>query len=482
MPKRTPLQLNLDEARGLQLAAQQLFDAPPPHPDGNALARLIDHLGVVQIDTISVVARSQYLVLWSRLGPFDPKLLGELLYPRRTIFEYWSHVASILPMTDYPYHRLNMLTAQEDHPYDGVRDWLTNEHTALSDTLRQIRERGPLASADFERAPDAQRTGPWDWYGPKESRRALEILWMAGELMIHSRRAGQKVYDLRERVLADLAGALPSDDALPTPADQVRHFARRSSRALGVVTPAWLWDYFRLRPRLKYVQLLKSGRIGNIPRSAHPPKRGKNGNGAPLLIAANDGAALPLLAGEGSRGTRSSALALAHAALDEQVRDGALVPATIAGIAGPAYVAAERLPDLERLRAGVQPSRTTLLSPFDNLIWDRARTRALLNYEVVFEAYVLAEKRRFGYYCLAILHRGQLVGRVDLKADRAAKTLLARALYLEPGVPVDDALVSGLAASLLDLARFLNLLAVRLGSSNPPALAPALLEHLGSHA
>ena len=464
MPRRTPVALTLDEARGLQLAAQQLFDPPAPDPDLDAVARLIDALGVVQIDTISVITRSQYLVLWSRLGPYDPKLLGDLLYPRRAIFEYWSHVASILPMSDYRYHRPNMLSAQHDHPYWGVRDWLGNGHSALHDTLQAVRERGPLASADFERAEGAQRTGPWDWYGPKESRRALEILSMAGEIMVHSRRAGQKIYDARERVLADAFGSVPADDGLPSPADQMRHFARRTTRALGVVTPAWLWDYYRLRSRLKYLHVLKSGKIGNAPRSLtqrkgdHDQKIGQNGH----IV------------------TRpSSTAALAHAALDEQVREGLLVPASIAGLHAPAYVAAERLPDLDRIRSGVLPTRTTLLSPFDNLIWDRVRTRALFGYEVSFEAYVLPEKRRYGYYCLAILHQGRLVGRVDAKADRAAKTLLARALYLEPGIAADDTLLSGLAGALLDLARFLNLLAVRVGTSDPPDLAPALIERLG---
>jgi uncharacterized protein YcaQ len=509
MPRRSSqsLALTLDEARGLMLAAQDLFDPPVPSPGIEDVARLIDRLGVVQIDTISVIARSQYLVLWSRLGPYDPKLLDALLYPRRAIFEYWSHAASIVPISDYRYYRPDMLRARDDHPYDGVRDWLSNGHDALRDTLAAVRERGPLASSDFEAAEGAVRASPWDWYGPKESRRALEVLWNAGELMIHSRRAGQKLYDVRERVLAEarqsnaaLDGAIPSDDALPAPAEQVRHFARRTTRALGVVTPAWLWDYFRLRPRLKYLRMSKTGKIGNAPRSLVTAKRGKNGNaihpsppgggGAPhwglargeVQSAAYPGVGSPAgssaIATATARAGRPAPSALAYAVLDEQVREGLLLPATIAGVQGPAYIAAERLPDLERLRAGDLPACTTLLSPFDSLIWDRVRARALFDYEVSFEAYVLPEKRRYGYYCLAILHQGRLVGRVDAKADRQAKTLLARALYLEPGVTADDALLSGLAAALLDLARFLGLLAVRLGASDPPDLAPALLERL----
>jgi uncharacterized protein YcaQ len=157
---------------------------------------------------------------------------------------------------------------------------------------------------------------------------------------------------------------------------------------------------------------------------------------------------------------------------------GLVVPAAIEGIREPAYVAMERLPDLERLRGGERPKRTTLLTPFDNLIWHRERTRALFDYEVCFEAYVVPEKRRYGYYCLAILHRGRIVGRVDTKALRAEGALLARAVYLEPGVRATAGLASGLAGALRELARFLGLAEVRVERSEPAALAALLRERL----
>ena len=121
------------------------------------------------------------------------------------------------------------------------------------------------------------------------------------------------------------------------------------------------------------------------------------------------------------------------ALLEAMAREGLVVPATVEGLGEPAWVAAESLPALERLRGGAAPERTTLLTPFDSLIWDRARARALFGYEVCFEAYVVPEKRRYGYYCLAILHRGRLVGRLDPKMDRKERRLTVRALYLEPG-------------------------------------------------
>src|SRR5207302_1527292 len=164
--------------------------------------------------------------------------------------------------------------------------------------------------------------------------------------------------------------------------------------------------------------------------------------------------------------------------LDELVREGALVPAVVDGLREPAFVACERLPDLDRLRAGDRPTRTTLLSPFDSLIWDRARTRALFGYEVCFEAYVVPSRRRYGYYCLAILHCGRLVGRLDPKMDRSARRLVVRALYLEPGVAATADLLDGLSGALCDLARFLGAAEVTIDRSDPGPLAPALTERL----
>jgi uncharacterized protein YcaQ len=200
-------------------------------------------------------------------------------------------------------------------------------------------------------------------------------------------------------------------------------------RALGIITPSWLWDYFRLAP---------------------------------------------------PNGQARSRTAQAAALLGELVREGALVPATVDGLREPAFVAGERLPDLERLRAGDGPTRTTLLSPFDSLIWDRARTRALFGYEVCFEAYVVPSRRRYGYYCLAILHRGRLVGRLDPKMNRAERRLVVRALYLEPHVVAGDDLLDGLANALCDLARFLGAATVTIDRSEPTPLAAALSERLTS--
>lgn len=436
----TPLTLTLDEARGLALAAQRLDGLDGAQPPGAAttatdVAAMIDTLGVLQIDTISVVARTQYLTLWNRLGAYDRDLLDGLLYPGRAIFEYWSHAASILPMSDYRWYREDMRLAHERHMWGSVRDWMVENPAIIQQTLETIRERGPMASADFERPTDGRRASPWDWFGPKESRRALDVLWTAGDLMVHSRRAGQKVYDLRERVLAEAFGeAAPHDDALPDAAERLRHFAARTVRALGVVTPRWLWDYFRLR---EYDML------------AHPDAR------------------------SGSLVTRATGL------LASLEREGLVMPVAVEGLDGAAWMAVESLPALERLRAGGAPTRTALLTPFDSLIWDRARARGLWNYEVRFEAYIVPEKRRYGYYCLAILHRGRLVGRLDPKMDRKERRLIVRALYLEPGVTPDADLLDGIATALRDLAAFLGARTITVERAEPSSALRPLRKRVG---
>jgi uncharacterized protein len=420
------LRLTKDEARGIALGAQGLFEPPAGAADLHTVRRTVERLGVVQVDTISVVERSQYLVLWSRLGPYDARLLDALIHPHRHAFECWCHVASIVPMCDYRYHRRPRELAAS-RLWSGDREWMAQRPDILAQTLDAIRERGPLASAEFERAPDdLPPEEPWAWYG-KESRRALQILWTLGDLMVHSRRGGQKVYDLRERVLGDVfGGAIPGDDDLPAPEERLRYLALRTVRALGVVTPSWLWDYFRV----------VTGDVGGSPRTA---------------------------------GARQ---------LDALAREDLLVPVEVEGVADRAYLDVDRLADLERLRDGTAPSHTTLLSPFDSLIWDRARTRALWDYEVAFEAYVVPAKRRYGYYCLAILHRGRIVGRLDPKMERDTGRLLVRTVYLEPGIAPSATLMDDLAAALRDLARFLGADSIEVERGEPERLAAGLRARL----
>ena len=189
----------------------------------------------LQIDTISVVARSPYLVLWSRIGDFDPAVLDDLLAKHR-ILEHWSHAACFILIEDYPTYRRMMLDQQRA----GAKRWYgwLDEHTDLAErVLQRLREHGPVRSADFERPDGRKGDGWWDW---KEEKLALEMLLLRGDVMVARRQSFQRIYDLTERVLPawDDCQALSSEDAL-------RGLAVASVRALGVGRADWVRDYMR---------------------------------------------------------------------------------------------------------------------------------------------------------------------------------------------------------------------------------------------
>ena len=215
--------LSISEARRLALDAQGLL-RPLPFGSGKAgVLRALEHLGYVQIDTISVVARAHHHVFWSRVPDYSPALLHELQSQDRTVLEYWSHAASYLPMSDYRFCLPRMKAyAKSD------RHWFVRNRKVMKFVLDRIAAEGPLQARDFE-APAGKKSGPWfDW---KPAKRALEQLFMEGALMIRERRGFQKVYDLPERVLPS-----NTDTEIPTPDEYARHLILRTLRAHGLAT------------------------------------------------------------------------------------------------------------------------------------------------------------------------------------------------------------------------------------------------------
>ncbi|CAA9430752.1 Putative cytoplasmic protein clustered with trehalase [uncultured Rubrobacteraceae bacterium] len=394
-------------ARTMLLAAQGL-GSPPEHPaTRNDLLDAIRRMGVLQIDSISVVARSPYLVLWSRLGAYDPTWLDELLAEGH-LFEYWSHAACFIPIEDYGLYRRLMLEKTEKS-----RAWMEAHPDALEHVMERVSEAGPVRSAEFART-DGKAGGWWEW---KPEKRALEHLFAAGELMISRRENFNRVYDLRERVLAN---ALPGwDDALaPSEGEVRRTLAREAVRALGVAVARWVPDYFRT------------------------PKKGAAG------------------------------------LLEELADEGALLRAWLEDEA--AYVHPENAGLAEKvLSGGLRSSVTTLLSPFDPVVWDRARALELFGFDYKIEVYTPAAKRRYGYYSLSILHEGALVGRLDAKAHRKQGVFEVKALHLEPEVTVSDDLVSSIAEALRDCAGWHGTPEILVRRSNPPDLAAPLRAAVG---
>ena len=374
------LTLSLAATRHIQLAALGLAEAPDATDD---VAATIAAMGVLQIDTINVVARSPSLVLWSRAGAGAAARLDAALADG-AIVEAWAHEASFLARDDYPLHR-RLTLARFRRVARSATDWIAAHPRPVADVLARLRAEGALRARDFVR--ERRTRGWWDW---SEHKLALEMLFARGDLLIARREGFQRVYDLHQRVWPDW------DDArAPTLDAALDALVERTVFLLGVAAPAWLADYFRL-PRAEAV-----------PRAARLAATGRL-----LTLQRADGAGPVYL--------HPARRALAHAAID----------------------------------GAIMPRRTALLSPFDPLVWDRRRLAQLFGFDYRIECYTPAARRRYGYFALPILHAGQLVGRIDLKAERRAGQLLVRTLHLEPGGCAGEPLAVALAAALAGLARW----------------------------
>ena len=237
--------LSLQDARHLQLAAQGLLTPRRAKAAPSDLLACIRRMALLQIDTISVVARSPYLVLFSRLGHYDPRWLEQLL-AEGDLFEYWAHEACFVPREDYRLLRHRMLDPAA-MGWKFSAQWLKTHGGEIEQIVERIRRDGPVRASDFERK-EGKGNGWWDW---KPEKRHLEVLFTAGRLMVRERRNFQRVYDLAERVMPEW------DDGrdLPSPELAQRDMVRASCRALGLVKTGWVADYYRLR-RGKYDALL----------------------------------------------------------------------------------------------------------------------------------------------------------------------------------------------------------------------------------
>jgi len=220
------VKISASMARRMAIRSQGL-DGSWALPTGKeGVAQVIERLGYVQIDTISVVERAHHHALWSRFPEYKPQMLHELQAKDRRVFEYWwSYGASYVPIGDYPYHRSRM-RAFADSP--RARHYVEQNAELVKAVLERIRNEGPLGSADFE-APEGFKRGTWwSW---KPAKEALETLFWMGELMVTERRNFQRLYDLTERVLPP-----GTDTAEMDPKQALRFTIRRALLARGVVS------------------------------------------------------------------------------------------------------------------------------------------------------------------------------------------------------------------------------------------------------
>ena len=233
-------EISLPEARQMVLAAQGFRKDSAAGPLGLAsLGETAGRLGAIQIDSVNVVVRSHYMPLFSRLGPYPVGLLDDLAHRQRSLFEYWGHEASLMPLHLYPLFRHRMEATQ---PSSRVVDLMNSAPLYIGSTFREIQDRGPLIVSEL-RDP-GQRTGPW--WGHSKGKIALEWLFARGLVAISDRRNFTRVYDLAERVIPAKylnAPTVPTEKA-------VRELLRISANALGVGSAKDIADYYRIRPQV----------------------------------------------------------------------------------------------------------------------------------------------------------------------------------------------------------------------------------------
>jgi uncharacterized protein YcaQ len=393
--------LSLADARKLALHGQLLDGGSPPPGGKEGVAQAIERLGYVQIDTIAVINRAHHHTLWTRCPDYDPEMLHELQAVDRRVFEYWAHAMAVLPISDYRYYIPRMRAGGRK----GAHEWRAKHGDVIKAVLERIRSEGALTSKDFEPPPGTKRGTWWDW---KPTKRALELLFWQGDLMIAERRNFQKLYDLTERVLpASVDRTPPSDDECG------RFQVLRALRSLGVARDREVVGFLKL----------------------------------------TDGAVV-------------------RQALADLCDAGEVVEVEVEEAKATAlYAIAEELE--QRLTEPID-ARVHVLSPFDGLVIQRPRTEWLFDFEYTLECYLPQAKRKHGYFVLPILFGDRLVARLDPKADRQAKKLLVKKLWIEPWFDVTEGFLSQLGESVARFAEFNGCPSVEVERVSPAKLHGAV--------
>lgn len=408
---------------------RQWLDRPRGRRLGAAsLGAFVTATGGLQIDSVNVVDRAHHLTLWSRFGAYDRAGLERLIYRKRVLVEYLTHVACFAARADLPLLKAFMLETPKR--WSRTTDWHLEHREAIDWVEKQVAARGPLGTADFEKPAGTGKSGGWwDW---RPTTRALDYLWKCGRLAVHSRVHFHKRYDLAERVFPELPALTPL-----SPEAALDERLLRSLRAMGAASIDDLRSYWT------WPQLLATRM-------------------RPALTRLVDARRVVTCAVEGERGNW--------------------------------YARAEDLPALARAgRKRIASYGTTLLAPFDSLLWHRRRIERLWGFHYRVEIYVPGAKRSHGYYSLPVLHDGVFIGRVDLKTHREDGVLEARHAHFEPwfakadpppraawGALARDAALAGLADALHELAAHVGTQRVKLGRVSPPALKSALQRALSA--
>lgn len=388
--------LSLAEARRLAITAQG-FGRQPKHATAEHVRQLARRIHAFQIDSVNVLVRAHYMPAFARLGPYPAQALDNLTYVKRDLFEFWGHAACLMPVSLFPLLRYRMRS-------DLAHQYMASpEGVYVKKAYAEVRERGPLAATDL--SEPGVRTG--NWWGWASGKAALEYLFDAGLVSIADRRGFERLYDITERVIPPAAleaPTLPRESAM-------KELICLAAQACGVGTQSDLTRYF-------YVDQWRDRRPPEVWLHQH---------------AADQGRARPI----------------AHRLVTELVEEGRLLPVRVEGWKDQAYLdPAAKIPRSVDARA--------LVTPFDSLVWERARIARLFGMQYSIELYTPQTRRIYGYYVCPFLLGDDLVARCDLKADRQRRVLVVQSAFLEPGRDAPRA-AAGLRDELREMQEWLQL-------------------------
>lgn len=392
--------------RQLTVTKQRLAK-PMAENSAEGVLDIFRSLGCIQLDPIRAVERTQYLVLWSRLGNYDRELLHDIQFNQRQVFEYWAHAASIVLTENFPIHQHQMKLAHSKGKgkwMQRVRKWMDENEPFRQYVAEQIRLKGSVLPSDIEDRSLTQ----WEsggWTSGRNSTQMISFMWDRGEVMVAARKGLQKRWAFADDWFPDW---MPREELSEN--EVVRRAVQIAVKAQGVTT----------EKQIKYHFL--RGYYANLKQ-----------------------------------------------VLKDLVAEGILIPVQIidAEWKGDWYMHTDDLPLVETLRAGAFEGRTVFLSPFDNLICDRARTELLWDFRYRIEIYVPKAKREYGYYVLPILQGERLIGRIAPRMDRKKGILNINGVYAQPDAPHDAETVAAIQTQLHQLAQWLDAKEIRFNPDKP---------------
>ena len=408
----TPINISQQTARRFVLGKQGLW--PGRRWKGKkGTAQAIRECEAVQLDPLNITARSQDIVLHSRVLDYKPEYLYDVAYKDRQFFDYGGWLA-MYPMEELPYWRVHMEKRSHDKRIEG---FVLNHQELFEQVRTELRRRGPLGNRDL----DGNKIGLWNYRGRKDTSLALFDMWLSGELMMHHRDGFSRVYDFRENI------APKEFDYVATEKDAEEFFARKAVAFAGLKREG------TMRAELNYYL------------------------------------------------RRDYSKAEIASLLEEWGETGMFAQVQIEGGRDIYLILSEDIPNLEALEKGKIPTgwkpketttfeEVTFLSSLD-IVSARGRAKKLFDFDYVWEVYVPAHKRRWGYYVLPILYGDDLVARLDPKLDRKTMTLEIKGFWHEDDAPVKDpAFADALAKGLIRFAKFLDAKKINTDSIRPVGL------------